>query len=292
MLKKKTEEIQMDINRIPREELGKGSNIRLNVCETEVDMYWKVAIEVLETIEENNKKGEPTLMVVPYGPLGPYSRLVYLVNKYRVSLKNCTFINMDEYLTDDGKYIDINDPLSFRGGMDRIFYSRIDEELNVLPQNRFFPDPDQVEKPMELIQKFGKLDMVFGGVGINGHYAFNEPPEEGENVTNEVFLNRATRVLPVSRETRTINCFMNCGGDINGIPKYCITVGMKEMFLAKKVRMCMPRDWNAGALRKVLHGEITAKVPCSLFQLHRDAMLYASEVALQSPVPEIRVYNK
>ena len=53
----------MDINRIKREDLGKGSNIKLNVCDTEVDMYWKVAIEVLEVIEENNKKGEPTVMV-------------------------------------------------------------------------------------------------------------------------------------------------------------------------------------------------------------------------------------
>jgi len=282
----------MDINLIKKEDLGKGSNIILNVCETEVDMYWKVAIEVLETIEENNKKNEPTLMVVPYGPLGPYSRIVYLVNKYGVSLKNCTFINMDEYVTDDGKYIDKDHPLSFRGGMDRIFYSRIKDELNVLPENRYFPDPDDLGKPMELIEKFGKLDMVFGGVGINGHYAFNEPPEEGENVTNEEFLNRATRILEVSRETRTINCFMNCGGDVNSIPKKCITVGMKEMFMANKVRMCMPRDWNAGALRKVLHGEVTAKVPCSLFQNHKDAMLYAAEVALSSPTPEIRVYNK
>lgn len=282
----------MDINKIPREELGKGSNIKLNVCDTEVDMYWKVAIEVLETIEENNKKNEPTLMVVPYGPLGPYSRLVYLVNKYRVNLKNCIFINMDEYVTNDGKYIDINDPLSFRGGMNRIFYSQIDDELNILPENRLFPDPDELDKPMELIKKIGKLDMVFGGVGINGHYAFNEPPQDGEIVTNEEFLNRSTRILEVTRETRTINCFMNCGGDINAIPQYCITVGMKEMFMANKVRMCMPRDWNAGALRKVLHGEVTAKVPCSLFQMHKDAMLYATEVALQSPVPEIRVYNK
>ena len=66
----------MDINRIKKEDLGKGSNIRLDICEAEVDMYWKVAIEVLETIVENNKKGEMTVMVVPYGPLGPYARLV------------------------------------------------------------------------------------------------------------------------------------------------------------------------------------------------------------------------
>ncbi len=282
----------MDINRIPPEELGKGSSIVLERCEVEQDMYWKVAIEVLETIEENNKKGEPTLMVVPYGPLGPYSRIVYLVNKYGVSLKNCTFINMDEYMADEHHYISEDDPLSFRGGMNRIFYSKIREDLNVLPENRFFPDPDNPGLVMEKIKEFGKLDMVFGGVGINGHYAFNEPPEPGEKCTPEEFLERTTRVLKVSRETITVNCFMNCGGNLDAIPKYCITVGMKEMFMAKKVRMCMPRDWNAGALRKILHGEITAAVPCSLFRRHPDAKLYASNVALECPVPEIRVYNK
>ena len=282
----------MDINLIKPEDLGKGSSIKLNVCDHEVDMYWKVAIEVLETIEENNKKGEPTLMVVPYGPLGPYARIVYFVNKYRISLKNCTFINMDEYIGNDMKYIPADSPLSFRGGMQRIFYSQIDDELNVRPENRYFPDPDNLDKPLELIKKFGKLDMVFGGVGINGHYAFNEPPKAGEACTNEEFLNRQTRILEVSRETRTINAFMNAGGNIEAIPQYCITIGMKEMFQAKKVRMCMPRDWNAGALRRVLHGPVDCHVPCSLFQNHTDAMIYASRVALECPVPEIRVYNK
>ena len=281
-----------DINSIPVSELGKGSNIKLDVCEAEVDMYWKVAIEVLECIKENNDKGEPTVMVVPYGPLGPYSRLVYLVNKYRISLKNCVFMNMDEYMKNENEYIDENDPLSFRGGMKRIFYDKIDDELNLLPENRIFPTPGSEHIIMDTIEKYGKLDMAWGGVGINGHFAFNEPPEPGENVSCEEFANRPTRVLKISRETKTINSFMNCGGDLNAIPKYCITVGMKEIFKAKKVRMCMPRDWNAGALRKVLHGEITANVPCSLFRNHPDAKLYAAAAALTSPVPEIRVYNK
>lgn len=282
----------MDINRIPIEDLGKGCGIVLEKCETEHDLYWKMAIDVLETISENNKKGEPTLMVVPYGPLGPYSRLVYLVNKYRVSLKNCCFINMDEYMANEHDFIDKSDPLSFRGGMDRIFYSRIDDELNLLPENRIFPDPANPGIVLEKIKEYGKLDMAWGGIGINGHFAFNEPPEPGEVCSPEEFLERPTRVLKVSRETITVNCFMNCGGDLEAIPKYCITVGMKEMFMAKKVRMCMPRDWNAGALRKVLHGPITAHVPCSLFNKHPDAKLFASNVALESPIPEIRVYNK
>ena len=282
----------MDINRIPVNELGKGSGIKLERCETEHDLYWKVAIEVLEPIAENNKKGAPTVMVVPYGPIGPYSRLVYLINKYNVSLNSCVFINMDEYMKNEKECIDTDDPLSFKGGMNRIFYSQIKDELNVLPENRFFPDPNNTNQVMEIIEKYGKLDMAWGGIGINGHFAFNEPPEADEICSREDFLNRATRVLKVSRETITVNSYVNCGGDLDAIPRYCITVGMKEMFMAKKVRMCMPRAWNAGALRKVLHGEITPRVPCSLFRNHPDAKLFAADVALKSPIPEIKIYNE
>lgn len=59
----------MDINRIPENELGRGSAIKLAVCDTEHDLYWRMAIEVLEVIKENNDKGEDTVMVIPYGPL-------------------------------------------------------------------------------------------------------------------------------------------------------------------------------------------------------------------------------
>ena len=191
-----------NINLIPEDQLGVGSGIRLAVCDTEHDLYWRMAIEVAELIKKNNDAGEDTIMIVPYGPLGPYSRLVYLVNTYRISLKRCIFINMDEYLTDDKQYLDKSDPLSFRGGMDRIFYSQIDDELNLLPENRHFPIPGEEYRVAEIIAKAGKLDMAWGGVGINGHFAFNEPPEPGEVVTADEFLDRPTRVLAISRETQ------------------------------------------------------------------------------------------
>ena len=114
-------------------------------------------IEVLETIKANNEKGEDTIMVVPYDPLGTYNRLVYLVNTYRVSLKRCTFINMDKYLNDDKTHIDNNALLSFRGGMEFIFYDLIDDKFNVLAENRHFPIPGKEYKVMELIKKAGKL---------------------------------------------------------------------------------------------------------------------------------------
>ncbi len=283
----------MDYRTIPVSELGKGSRIRLELCETEVDLYWKIAMEVAELIEENNRKGEETVMIVPYGPLGPYSRLLELIHKRRISLKNCVFINMDEYLDGRGRYLPKSDPLSFRGGMDRIFYNKVDGELNVPESSHIFPEPGKEDCVWEIIQSHGKLDMCWGGVGITGHIAFNEPPEPGEEMSDESFLALPTRVLKLARETKAINAFMNCGADLDGIPDTCITVGMKEIFSARKVRMLMPRDWNAAMLRKVLHGPVSCHVPCSLFQRHPDAMVYAAQVAASTAViPEIRVYNK
>ena len=249
--------------------------------------------KILELIQENNAKGEKTVMIVPYGPLGPYARLVELINKHRVSLKNCWFINMDEYLDENKQYLPKTDPLSFRGGMDRIFYGLVDPELLMPEEQRIFPEPGNEGRIWETIQKLGKLDMCWGGVGITGHIAFNEPPEPGEVCTDEEFLQRPTRVLKLARETKTINAFMNAGADLDAIPDWCITVGMKEIFHARKVRMCMPRDWNAAMLRKALHGPVSCKVPVSLFQNHGDAKIYAIALAATTPViPEIRVYNK
>ncbi|MDD3335516.1 MAG: glucosamine-6-phosphate isomerase [Eubacteriales bacterium] len=283
----------LDYRTIPASELGKGSNIKLQLCETEVDLYWEMAMELVELIEENNRLGEETVMIIPYGPLGPYARFVTLVNRKRISLKKCWFINMDEYLDEHGQYLPKTDPLSFRAGMDRIFYNLIDPELNVPESQRFFPEPGNEGRVWEIISKHGKLDMCWGGVGITGHIAFNEPPEPGESCTDEAFLARSTRILKIARETRTINAYMNAGSDLDGIPETCITVGMKEIFSARKVRMLMPRDWNAAMLRKALHGPISCHVPISLFQKHPDAKIYAISLAATTPViPEIRVYNK
>lgn len=282
-----------DYRTVPVKDLGKGSNIKVDLCETEVDLYWKMAMEVVELIDENNKKGEKTVMIVPYGPLGPYARLVHLVNTRRISLKNCVFINMDEYLGDDLQWLPTTDPLSFRAGMDRIFYGLIAPELNVPEENRIFPAPGKENEIWDVIQQYGKLDMCWGGVGITGHIAFNEPPEPGEACTDAEFLQRPTRILKLARETRTINAFMNAGADIQAIPENCITVGMKEINFARKIRMCMPRDWNAAMLRKALHGPVSCHVPVSLFQNHPDAKIYAIMLAATtSVIPETRVYNK
>ena len=125
--------------------------------------------------------------------------------------------------------------MSFKKRMQDEFYSRVDEEL-VMPENqRLFPEPLKEKEFDALIEELGGVDAVFGGLGINGHIAFNEPPEEGENIPLDEFANLPTRVLKISRETRTINAYGYQRGDLRGLPEYCITVGMNQILSAKKI---------------------------------------------------------
>jgi glucosamine-6-phosphate deaminase len=199
---------------------------------------------------------------------------------------------MDEYLTPSLEYIDLGSPLSFRAGMDRVFYNLIDPEFNIPEAQRIFPKPGNEGNILEIIQKAGKLDMCMGGIGITGHMAFNEPPEPGVEMTNEEFKKLPTRILKLARETRTINAYMNASADLDAIPENCITVGMKEIWMARKIRICMPRDWNAAGFRKVLYGPATCKFPCSLFQEHPDTKVYVCVAAMQPVITVTRVYNK
>jgi len=281
-----------DYKTIPTEEIAKRSKIPLEIAETEADAYWQVVFELCDIIKANNEKNEDTVMIIPFGPLGPFSRWVYLINKYRISLKRCWFINMDEYLTPSLEFIDMNHPLSFRAGINKLFYDLIDPELNVPESQRIFPTPGEEGNILRLIEKLGKLDVCFGGIGINGHIAYNEPPEPGVPMTNEEFKQLPTRILKVSRETIAIAAILNCGADFDAIPVDCITVGMKEILMARKIRVVMGRDWQGAAIRKFVLGPQTYKFPCSLMQDHPDIKVYAAKITLQSITPFNRVYNK
>ena len=62
------------------------------------EVFYELALEMIGEIEKNNKEGKTTLFICPVGPVGQYPIFVRLVNEKRLSLKDCCFINMDEYL--------------------------------------------------------------------------------------------------------------------------------------------------------------------------------------------------
>lgn len=266
--------------RIPAEELGEGARIPLKKLGDSGEVFYEMALEMVGEIEKNNAAGRRTVFICPVGPVGQYPIFVRLVNERRLSLKNCWFINMDEYLTDDGEWIDESCTLSFRGFMKRNVYSKIDPELLMDESQRVFPDPHNVQAIPELIEKLGGVDIAFGGIGINGHLAFNEAQDE---LTPEEFAQLHTRVLSISRETRVANAIGDLNGAIDAMPRKCITIGMAEILSAKKLRLGVFRDWHRAVVRQAAYGEVSAHFPVTLAQKHSDAMIYVNANAAKQP---------
>lgn len=263
-----------------KEQLLSAPKIPMEVLEDKPAVFQLIAREMADEIKAHNDAGKTTVFICPVGPIGQYPYFVEIVNRERISLKNCWFINMDEYLGEDMQWIPMDHPLSFRGFMQRTVYSQIDPELNVPEDHRVFPDPNNVTYIPQLIEQLGGVDVCFGGIGINGHLAFNESQDE---LTPEEFAALHTRVLAISRETRTANAIGDLNGAIDAMPKKAVTIGMAEILGAKKIRLGVFRDWHRSVVRQAAYGEVSAHFPATLIQRHPDAMIIVNANAAKQP---------
>lgn len=95
------------------------------------------------------------------------------------------------------------------------------------------------------------MDICFGGIGINGHLAFNEA--DG-SLTCEEFKALKTRCCPFP-ETRAANAIGDFGGRLEDMPRWCVTIGFNEIYNARKIRL---PDWHWAVARRCGYGEMTA----------------------------------
>jgi glucosamine-6-phosphate deaminase len=272
---------------VPPEKLGKGVAVKFRTCGTMEDLAGDMARVMLELIEAARSEGRGATLIVPVGPVDQFPVLADRINQRRCDCRDVMLINMDEYLTPDDRWVGIDHPLSFRGFMKRKFYDLLDPELAPRPENRVFPDPGDPEAIAKVIDRRGGVDACFGGVGINGHIAFNEPPEPGESMSVEEFAALPTRVLSLSRETRTINS-VTVGGEISIVPSRAITVGMKEILASRRLRFYCNRPWQRAVVRRVLHGPLTPACPASLLRTHPDAELVVADYVAELPDIQLR----
>jgi glucosamine-6-phosphate deaminase len=272
---------------IPADKLGQGTSVRVRILGDMAAIGRDLAAAMLHEIRSAQAAGRGATLIVPVGPVDQFPLLAAMINEERVDCRDTVLINMDEYLTDDDQLVPVEHPLSFRGFMNRLFYDRLDPELAPPPERRVFPDPQDPGAIARLIAARGGVDTCFGGIGINGHFAFNEPPEPGETLTVEEFAALPTRVLSLSRETRTINS-VTVGGELSVIPRRAVTVGVQECLAASRLRLYCNRPWQSAVVRRVLHGPITAACPASLMRLHPDAVLTVADYVAQPPDIRLR----
>ena len=217
---------------------------------------------------------KPFVLGCPTGssPIGLYRNLIELYKDGKVSFKNVVTFNMDEYCG-----IPRDHEQSYHTFMWNNFFRHIDihhENVNILDGNA--PDlEEECRRYEEKIESYGGVDLFMGGIGPDGHIAFNEPSSS---------LTSRTRVKTLTRDTIIANSrfFDN---NVNLVPKTALTVGVGTVMSAKKVLILVNGHNKARALKHGIEDGICQMWTISALQLHRNAIIVADEAACE----EIRV---
>ncbi len=276
-----------DIMKIPADQLGKGTNIKIEFFETTIDIYNDITRVMVDTVKKNNELNKNTVMILPVGPVFQYRRFARLVKLYDLDISKFHIFFMDEYIVSGNKLINETSPLSFRGFIKRELVNNLLPEYKFLKGNLNFPNPAKPDEYYKKMVDLGGVEYAIGGVGIQGHLAFNEAMSENK-ISKKLFAELPTRVLELNLETRVINSHTATKGNIDVIPKKAITVGMKEILSSKKIRLYIERDWQSAVLRKFLHGPITPECPASYIQNHPDAYVGILSSVAQIPYGALR----
>ena len=211
---------------------------------------------------------EPFVLGLPTGstPLGMYSGLIDLYKAGKVSFANVITFNMDEYVGLPEEH-----PESYHSFMWNNFFSHIDikkENVHILNGNA----PDLIaecEQYEAAIQAAGGIDLFMGGIGPDGHIAFNEPFSS---------LQSRTRIKSLTTDTIIANSrFFE--GDVNKVPKTALTVGVGTVMDAKEVLIVVNGHNKARALQHAIEGCVSQEWTISALQMHPHAIIVCDEAA-------------
>jgi len=265
-------------------EVNEGTGpLPLEIVESDVDLYYRIALVMYLEVERNNAAGADTVLILPVGPVHQYRRFVWLCRERPLDLSRLHCFFMDEYLDEAGGLIDAGHPLSFRGFVRRELVEPMPAAGRLRPQQVLFPDPADPADYDRRLAALGGAGICFAGVGINGHLAFNEPPREGERLDAEAFRALGTRVVDLSRETITINSNTALAGAYDRVPRRAVSIGMRQILEARRIVACLNRPWQRAVVRRLLYAPVSPAFPASLLREHPDARLILTREVAAPP---------
>ncbi len=211
-------------------------------------------------------KNKPFVLGLPTGssPLSTYKELILSHKAGDFSMKNVVTFNMDEYV---GLPEDHSE--SYHSFMFHNLFSHIDiprKNIHILNGNAQDLEKECADYEKK-IAAYGGVDLFLGGMGPDGHLAFNEP---GSSLTSR------TRIKTLSYETILANSrFFN--GDVKKVPTMALTVGVGTVMDAREVLVIVTGYNKARALREVVEGGVSHMWTVSMLQLHQKAIIVCDE---------------
>ena len=237
--------------------------------------YNECADYVAKHIEEKITKAKPSkqalfVLGLPTGstPLGVYQKLIERVKAGTLTFKDVVTFNMDEYVG-----LSKDDPQSYQYFMYHNLFDHIDiDRNNIHIPNGMAKDLEkECNQYEEKIAQYKKINLFFGGIGSDGHIAFNEP---GSSLASR------TRVKNLTSETIESNSrFFE--GDTTRVPKQALTVGIGTLMDAEEVLIMATGHAKARAVKHAIEGSVNHLWTVSALQLHKNAILVCDEDAVE-----------
>ncbi|KAJ2718879.1 Glucosamine-6-phosphate isomerase (Glucosamine-6-phosphate deaminase) (GNPDA) (GlcN6P deaminase) [Coemansia sp. D1744] len=256
--------------------------MRLIIREDPKAVAYYTANYVRQRINEfKPTRKRPFVLGLPTGstPVEVYWHLVDFYKRGRVSFRNVITFSMDEYVG-----LPKTHPESYCAFMHRHLYGHI----NLRPENINMLDGNaedlaaECQRYEDRIKEVGGIELFLGGIGPDGHIAFNEPGSSLESVT---------RVKTLAYETVLANTRF-FGGDVNKVPKLALTVGVGTVRAAREVLLIITGAHKAVALAKCIEEGVNHMWTLSVVQLHPAAMIVCDEDAtLELHVKTVRYFK-
>jgi glucosamine-6-phosphate deaminase len=275
--------------RVPADRLvgHPGLRVPFRLVADAAEMGRLMARELVDLVAGHNAEGRPARVIVPCGPTGWYGPWTEMVNARGVSLARLTVFHMDECLDWQGRPLPKGHPYNFRSFMERHFYGGIRPELNVPEAQRLWLLPATMERVREAIAE-APVDLALGGWGQDGHVAYNQARRHPLlPVSLEVLALSTVRVQENNLDTILALAQRTFGTAWQFVPPMSVTLGMKEVLSARKVRVFSDTgSWKQTALRVALFSEPTPEYPMTLLQRHPDALVTATLETARHPIGE------
>jgi glucosamine-6-phosphate deaminase len=271
------------------EALAERAALPFTLCADRAELHQRFADEIFSEISLAREEGRRISLIMPIGPTGQFPLLARRINDAALTLGHVTFFGMDEWLDWQARPLPLSHPFSLEGTFHRDFLQLVAEELRPPGDNVIFPSVLALDRSSEEIQRRGGVATTYGGVGFQGHVAFNEPPRtRWTPVTVEQLRNSQTRVVPLSVDTLIAHAQRRCGGNVFAVPPMAVTLGMSDLLSAARVRLYLDTgSWKGTILRILLFSEADVDYPATLVRDHPDVHVYADAVTAACPQPSI-----
>lgn len=234
----------------------------------ELISQWAANYIAAKMIQAKPTAEKPFVLGLPTGssPLGTYKELINLYKNGKISFQHVITFNMDEYVG-----IPEDHPESYHTFMKRNFFSHVDiqeKNVNILDGNAKDLEAECAGYE-ERIRKAGGIDLFLGGIGPDGHVAFNEP---GSSLTSR------TRIKSLTTDTIIANSrFFD--HDVNKVPKTALTVGVGTVMDAKEVVILANGHNKARALQQAIEGGVNQMWTITALQMHPKGIIVCDEAA-------------